>query len=114
MSWFHQEEATQVGVLMGYEHEHSGTRYLVEFADGTTYVCVFDASYESENTGELDIEMDDPLYDEFYQVAMEVVETVRGDGRGPVDGLTLDYRDFPSRITDIDPGTVVYSADVST
>jgi hypothetical protein len=104
-SWFHPEEATQVGVLMGHEDDHPGTRYHVEFADGAT--CVYDASYESENTGDGGIEMGDPLYDEFHPIAMEVVEAVPADG-SPFDGLTIDYRDFPIRITDIDADTVAY------
>ena len=109
MAWFHPEEATQVGVLLGYEHDFPGTRYLIEFADGCSFICKFDASYESENSGDLNIEMDDPRYDEFHQIAMQVIETVCGGSRGRIDGLTLDYRDFPTQITDTDTGTVVYS-----
>ena len=108
MSWFHPEEESQVGALMGYEDAHPGTRYLVEYADGSAYVGEYDTSYESDNTGDLDIEMDDLRYDEFYQVAMQVVRIVLDGGRGQVGGLTLDYRDFPARITDADTGTVVY------
>lgn len=111
MSWFHPEESVQVGVLMEYEEAHPGTRYLVEFADSATYVGVYDASYESENTGDLEIEMDDPQYDEFYQVAMSVVSTLSAGSRGSVEGFTLDYRDFPTRITDRDTGTIVYQRD---
>jgi hypothetical protein len=107
MAWFHPEEAAQVGVLLDYEHDFPGTLYLVDFIDGSSFVCTFDASYESENSGDLDIEMDDPRYDEFYQIAMQVIGTTRG---GSIDGLTLDYRDFPARITDLGTGTVVYPA----
>ena len=78
------------------------------YEDGESYVCRYFASYESENSGELDIEMDDPRYDEFYQVAMNVVETVRTGVRGYQDGFTLDYRDWPALIKDVDRGTVVY------
>lgn len=85
MSWFHPEESVQVGVLMEYEEAHPGTRYLVEFADSATYVGVYDTFYESENTGDLEIEMDDPQYDEFYQVVMRVVATVSAGCRGSVE-----------------------------
>ena len=108
MTYFHPEEEFQFGVLEEYDDNHPGTRYLVEFPDGEGYVCRYFASYVSENSGELDIEMDDPRYDEFYQVAMNVVETVRTGVRGYQDGLTLDYRDWPALIKDVDTGTVVY------
>ena len=93
MTYFHPEEEFQFGVLEEYNDNHPGTRYLVEFPDGESYVCRYFASYESENNGELDIEMDDPRYDEFYQVAMDIVETVRTGVRCYQDGFTLDYRD---------------------
>ena len=108
MTYFHPEEEFQFGVLEEYNDNHAGTRYLVEFPDGESYVCRYFASYESENSGELDIEMDDPRYDEFYQVAMDIVETVRTGVRCYQDGFTLDYRDWPALIKDVDRGTVVY------
>ena len=54
--------------------------------------------------------MDDPRYDEFHQVAMDVVETVRTGDRRYQDGFTLDYRDWPALIKDIDRGATVYPA----
>lgn len=112
--YFHPEEELQVWPLENYAHEHPGTRLLVEFADGESYVCVFDTAYDSDNAGEFDIEMDHPMYDEFHQVSLEIIETVE-PGLRPYDAwLNLDYRDFPTRITDVDSGTVVYTADVST
>ena len=53
------------------------------------------------------MEMDQLIYDEFHQVSLEIIETVE-PGLRPYDAwLNLDYRDFPSRITDVDSGTVV-------
>jgi len=103
MTYFHPEEEFQFGVLEEYKDNHAGTRYLVEFPDGESYACRYFASYESENSGELDIEMDDPRYDEFYQVAMTGV-------RGYQDGFTLDYRDWPALIKDVDRSATVYPA----
>lgn len=57
--------------------------------------------------------MDDPRYDEFYQIAMEVLGTVKSGTRGYQTGLTLDYRDWPAFIKDFDSGTVVYPAESS-
>ena len=55
MTYFHPEEEFQFGVLEEYDDNHPGTRYLVEFPDGESYVCRYFASYESENSGELDV-----------------------------------------------------------
>ena len=66
--------------------------------------------YESDNSGALDIEMGDPRYDEFHQVAMDVVETVRTGDRRYQDGFTLDYSDWPALIKDVDRGATVYPA----
>ncbi len=108
MSYFHPEEESQVWALEGYETAHRGTRYLIEFADTESYVCVFFAAFDSENSGELDIEDDNPLYDEFHQAVLRIVE-VRSGGLRPYEQyLTLDYRDWPEHIIDIDTGTVVY------
>jgi hypothetical protein len=108
MSYFHPEEEFQCWSLTGYEREQPGTLYLVEFMDGESYRCVYDTAYDSENGGELDIEEDNPLYDEFHQVSMEIVETVREGLRPYNEWLNLDYRDWPARIIDLDSGTVVY------
>ena len=58
----------------------------------------------------MDIEMDDPRYDEFYQIAVDIVETIQAGGRRYHDGLTLDYRDWPTLIKDVDKDIVVYPA----
>lgn len=108
MNWFHPQEVLQAGAVIRYERLNPGARYLVTFADGESYVCRYDTSYESENSGDLDIEMDDPRYDEFYQLAMEIIYTIQSGGRNYQDGLTLDYRDWPALIKDVDRGTVVY------
>ncbi len=65
MSYFHPEEDFHVWVFYGQESSHPGTRYLIEFADSECYVCHVGTAYDSENGGELDIQVDDPLYDEF-------------------------------------------------
>ena len=108
MSYFHPEEEHQVWALEAYDSDHPGTRYLVEFPDGEAYICRLDTAYDSENTGELDIDEDNPLYDEFHQVSLEIIE-VKSRGLQPYDEwLNLDYRDWPARITDADRGAVVY------
>lgn len=108
MSYYHAEEEFQVWELEGYEDRHPGTRYLIEFADGESYVCRYDTGYDSENSGEFDIEMDHPLYEEFYQISMEIIEVVHSGLRPYNQWLNLDYRDWPSLIKDLDSGTVVY------
>ena len=110
MTYFHRQEEFQFGVLYKYDDEHPGTRYLIEFPNGESYICRYFTSYESENSGDLDIEMDDPRYDEFYQIAMDIVETIQTGGRRYQEGLTLDYRDWPALIKDVDKDIVVYPA----
>ena len=109
--WSHQEEAEQVGELLSYHHAKPKARYLVKFQDGETYVCVYDTDFESENSGELDIEMDDPRYDEFYQVVLRITEVVKSGPRPYNEYLSLDYRDFPALIKDADTGAIVYPAE---
>lgn len=110
MSYYHPEEEFQVWELETYAGLHPGIRYLVVFGDGESYLCVFADAYDSENGGELDIEMDHPLYDEFHQIVMEIIETVQEGLRPYNQWLSLDYRDWPSLIADLDSGTVVYPA----
>jgi len=106
--YYHPEEEHQYGVVIAYEDSHPGASYLVEFRDGEAYHCEFADAYESENGGELDIEMDDPRYDEFHQVVMRVIEPVKAGARPYNEWLSLDYRDFPAKITDVKTGTLVY------
>lgn len=110
MTYFHPQEEFQFQALYDYDEEHPGTRYMIEFPDGESYICRYFTDYESENSGELDIEMDDPRYDEFYQIAMDVIETIQTGRRGYSQGFTLDYRDWPALIKDVDRDAVVYSA----
>lgn len=108
MTYFHSQEQYQVGVVEAHGLAHPASRLLVQFADGESYVCVFDASWESENGCELEIEMDDPRYDEFYQVGFVIVEIIQDGERRYQQTLTIDYRDFPTKITDLDADTVIY------
>lgn len=110
MGWFHPEEAKSVGVMMEYADSYPNSRYRVEFGDGEGYICTYLTDYESENTGDLDIEMDDPRYDEFYQIWLTVVQTITPGHRGSDTALTIDYRDFPTSIVDADTGTIIYPA----
>jgi hypothetical protein len=108
MTLYHREEALQGWALYHYELDHPGTIYQVVFADGESYLCVFDTIYESDNAGELDIEDDNPLYDEFVQASMEILETVQKGLRPYNQWLNLDYRDWPVLIKDIATGALVY------
>lgn len=107
MSWFHPEEEYEVGEVLGYHYEHPDACYRVTFADEESYICVFDSAFESENGCELDIEMEDPRYDEFYMVVLKIVETVHDGARRYNEWLSLDYRDFPVSIRDADTGAII-------
>ncbi len=110
MTFIHPEEEQQVWALEAYATSHPATRYLVEFPDGEAYICRFDTAFDSENSGELDIDENNPLHDEFHQVSLEIIE-VKSRGLRPYDRwLNLDYRDWPTHITDIDRDAAVYPA----
>ncbi|HMS74640.1 hypothetical protein [Gordonia sp. (in: high G+C Gram-positive bacteria)] len=114
MSWFHPVEEHQVGAILGYQDEYPGTRYLIAFADGESYVCVYFTSYESENGGEVGVEMYDPEYDEFYVVSFDIVGVIANGNWRYNDTLSVDYRDFPVKITDVDTGATIYPESATT
>lgn len=105
--WYHNIEDEQVGVVEGYVDNHPSATFKIDFAD-ESYTGSFFTMYESENGGELDIEMDDPRYDEFYQIVFELPDRTGPGRRRYNEYLSIDYRDFPVRITDIDRNVVVY------
>lgn len=108
MTFHHSEENAQVWALECFDEEHPGSRYLIEFADGEAYVGELETAYDSDNAGELGIEMDDPLYHEFHQVIIKVFSEVSGGLRVFNGFVTIDYRDFPVRITERSTGQVIY------
>ncbi len=97
MSWFNTIEEHQVGAIFGYQDERRA-RYLVKFVDGESYVYVYFSAWDSANSGERDIDLEDPRYDESFQMGQKIVETVQTGSRRYDDGLSLDCRDFPARI----------------
>lgn len=108
MGYFHPEEQHQVWSLYSYERDNPGTRYLITFPDGESYECLFDALYDSENGADLDIGEDNPLFDEFTQAALNIINIIHDGLRRVGDSLCLDYRDWPARINDIDTGRPVF------
>ncbi|PMC74919.1 hypothetical protein [Brachybacterium sp. UMB0905] len=118
---FHEEERSTTVVLTTYAMAHPHARLLIEFGEQESYIGAFDTTYESDNSGELDIEMEDPRYDEFRQVSYGVLEIIQDGPRRfrdvrstpQKDWLTIDYRDFPTRVVDVDRGVVVYPVDAS-
>lgn len=62
----------------------------------------FGMAYDGENGGEFDIEMDHPMYDEFHQVSMLILETVRqglraDEGKPPRWGAPTAAKHTPLR-----------------
>ena len=108
--YLHPEEKFQVWTLIHYADAHPDNILDIHYEEGERYRCLLDTAYESENGGELDIEPEDPLYDEFLQVAMEIIEIIHDGPRRYNASLTLDYRDFPTLIIDSVTGETVYSA----
>lgn len=110
MVFFHNEEKYQVQILEEYIRTHEKNLYNIQFANGEEYLTYYNTSWESDNSGELEIDLDDPQYDEFYQMSFDIYQIVRDGNRRYHDNLTIDYRDFPKLITDITTGSIVYSA----
>ncbi len=109
-SYFHPEEEFQVWKVENYCHRCPHAVLDISFNDGERYRGMFEAAYDSENGGDLDIEMDDPRYDEFHQIVFEISEIIHDGPRRYRTYLSIDYRDFPTLITDINTGETVYSA----
>ena len=108
MSWYHRIEGEQVGAILHHHGENPSARYRIEWRDGEAYIGVFNTMFESENSGELDIELDDPRYDEFNVVCFTILRVIEAGRRRYGDSLSIDYRDFPSSVTDADTGEVIY------
>ena len=73
---YHPEEDRQFGLVWDYDNEHSDAVYEIVFSNGECYRAVYFTAFESDNAGELDIEMDDPRYDEFHVLVFEVRESM--------------------------------------
>ena len=109
--WYHPEiEEHTIGAVMDYTDKHRDEILKIEFADGESYIATFFAAYESENTGELDIDESDARYDQFYVVSFVITKILQDGTRRYNDSLSLDYRDFPTRITNADTGHIIYQS----
>ncbi|MDY5126643.1 hypothetical protein ACRQF6_07495 [Actinotignum sp. GS-2025f] len=110
---YHPEEDCQFGLVWDYDNQHPNAVYKISFSNGECYRAVYDTAYESDNCGELDIEMDDPQYDEFSVIDFEILEIVHDGPHRYSQYLSVDYRDFPEKIIDITNDTVVYPGNPS-
>ena len=102
---FHVEERTTIAPLENYIDSHPKQSFTLSFAEGDVYVCDLFTAYESDNG----LALDDPDYDEFYEIAFLIVETIV-DGPNKEDGygtVLLNYRHFPALIVAED-GTEIY------
>ena len=107
--WYHQVEAQQIGALMEYEKAHPDSTYEITFSDGERYIAQYsNLDSGADNSNDLDIDVDDPHYDEFYQLDFKLSDTSPRGRRNYNDYLCVDYRDFPSRIKDAVNGKIIY------
>ncbi|KMY23922.1 hypothetical protein SAMN05421878_1323 [Actinobaculum suis] len=107
--YLHAEEEFQVWPVEEYASANLNNPLSILFEDGEHYSGVFFTATDSDNGGELDIDIADPRYDEFHQVVFEIVESIKAGRRRYGKYLAIDYRDFPVLITDLISGVVVYS-----
>ena len=108
--YYHAEEEFKAWKVERYHRSHRSAVFDICFNDGERYQAFFADAYDSENGGELDIEMDDPRYDEFHQIVFEITKIIQDGPRRYHEYLSLDYRDFPELITNTKTGEIVYSA----
>ena len=50
----------------------NGTKFYFYFNDGVELLCKLDTLYETDNG----LEMGDPLYEEYYAAAIEIIEVI--------------------------------------
>ena len=102
---YHVEERTTVFALERYIDAHPKQLLVLTFAEGDCYVCRILTAYDFDN----DLDPDDPAYDEFFEIAFTIVQTVK-DGPNKEEGygtVLVNYRHFPVLVTAED-GTEVY------
>ena len=102
---YHVEERATIDPLDKYINSHENNRLTLTFAEGDTYVCDLLTAYEADNG----LALDDPAYDEFYEIAFLIRETL-ADGPNKEEGygtVLVNYKHFPARIVAED-GTEVY------
>ena len=107
----HEIERQQTVHAIGYGIENPKATYLLEWSDGEAYEAEFFSAWESDNGGELEIDDDDPRYDEFHQCSYDITRIIKDGSRRYHHAITIDYRDFPSRITDLTNHITVYPAE---
>jgi len=105
---FHEDEKEQFIRLYRYHKAHTDAHFLLEFGDGETYVASWETAYETDNATELLIDVEDARYDEFHQIAFRIITAPQCATREYNGYITIDYRDFPSRVINVDMGEVVY------
>ncbi len=76
MTYFHPEEEFQFESSRNAVTTTIPAPAMLSSSDGESYVCRYSRHMKARNSGELDIEIDDRRYDEFYQIAMNIVETI--------------------------------------
>lgn len=104
---FHEEERSTTALLEAYEDSRPGAVVVMKFAEGDVYKCQFYTAYESDNC----LDLDDPNYDEFFELVYKVLETVTL-GKNCYEEhsekwVTLNYKHFPVLVTS-ENGTVIY------
>ncbi len=104
---FHEEEKSTTAILETYEDKHPSTLVILEFKEGDSYKCRFDTAYESENG----LELDDPKYDEYYELVYKVEEVITSgpNCENPEHIIFINYKHFPTKVI-AENGDIVYKA----
>lgn len=104
---FHNEEKHTTAFLESYEDSHPNSPIIMTFTEGDIYKCQFYTAYESDNG----LELDNPDYDEFYELVYKVLETITLGNNSYKEKserwITVNYKHFPICITN-ESGLIIY------
>lgn len=100
---FHEEERGTILKLTD-EHRNHFSPVEMTFAEGDSYLCEFNTSWESDNG----LDDDDPEFDEYWEVWYDISKvlilgpnleysTSPSGKKSPI--VLLTYKHFPSKIT---------------
>lgn len=107
--WYHEKEASTVGVLLDYGTKHDEELLTFTYGTDESYICKFMTAYESDNTAE--VEDQGAAYKEFFVIAYAVLKVIfPGPHYGSDDGgIEVTYFDMPEQVQD-SQGNVIYQA----
>ena len=104
----HPEEQYKTFYVISYAGNHPSSVYRIEWSGVDSYEGTYDGAWNSDNSGDFDINDGDSRYDEFEQCSFRITRVIHDGVHRYSNSVTIDYRDFPDRIVDISSGVLVF------